>query len=48
MFSDLRRSTARAGAAVAVALCLGVSTVGMAQDDVVVEEDSGGSDNGAK
>ncbi len=47
MFSDLKRSSSRVGAAFAVALCLGVATVGMAQDDVVVEEESGGADNGA-
>ena len=47
MFSDLKRSSSRVGAALAVALTLGVAAVGVAQDDAVEETSTGGIDNGA-
>ena len=46
MFSDLKRSSSRIGSALAVALCLGVSAVGYAQDEAA-PEDTAGADNGA-
>ena len=46
MFSDLKRSSSRIGSALAVALCLGVSAIGVAQDEAATE-DTAGADNGA-